>query len=549
MKEGVSDGQAPLDAVQNWADEMKSKVELSISRSTAFERIKGFVLCISAQYYAAVEMSHNLKGCKEKYGPFANKDDKTATISAGKIVEAAHAYIKQQRAKWLEMSTEERQKIVDTPGRKGIKGWALGLANVSICCVYWSLYFDPSATLCFKRDWKIGKEQAAFRNTWSAGWFIDILKTQKGVDLSEAYKQMQGVMALLSRSRQDRNKRTTDFRLTHSKVAFYVNDMVASHIGNITEMANHHRAIAMAKGVEMDEWIKAIEKEVKAMDGATEETKIVGFDFRIKGQESLERKLDSAIAHLLRQHAPTQGDGSYAPLESEIMRDIHDCLRYTIVIDTAIYYKGVKLIEQYLLDKNCVLEGKNYWQDPPDPADRQTMYMGLNTRVWLAPDPRAFHFEDARYPVELQLHTPQSLELKNGESHRLYEDIRTENVIARRDKLVLQAYKLWEDITVPTDDSMNPRSFAFYAGMNGTSFSDSHKTYGSRKKKKNSAVSRVQALMKELGVTEADLGIPQAAASSGHTHKKRVHKNSTAGPDLEGPPPPLPDLEPSFSHI
>jgi len=290
------------------------------------------------------------------------------------------------------------------------------------------------------------------------------------------------VMDLLTESRENMDKKTTHFRLTHSKVAFYVNDMVKSHIACIPEMATYIREVAKAKSKETDNWIRYIETELQKMKGATKKTSIQGLGFHIKGQHSLERKLDSAIAALLLKHAPFVGDGSYAPLEATIIQKIRDCLRYTLVIDEEIYYRGVRLVEDFFIKKNCEIEAKNFWQDPPRKQDRKTMYMGLNMHIWLAPDPIAHSYKESRFPVELQIHTPASFDLKSHESHAIYEDIRTENVLARRDKLVEKAYKLWEDMNVPRDPTLNPVSFAEYEGMKKGTFKDCHKRYESRRK-------------------------------------------------------------------
>ncbi|MDC3321430.1 hypothetical protein OAV88_02400 [bacterium] len=175
------DPKKSLKDLEDWVRDMKGKIELrkkEASKKFTFRKVKGFVLCISAQYYAAGEMCKVLKGCKETYGNFCNKDNKTETISAGLAVQAAEKYLKQQKKRWLEMSVSEREALVSD--KKKLKNFALGLANVSICSTFWSLYFENSAVLCFKRDWEIGG--AKYRNTWSAGWFIDILRAQSMFD-------------------------------------------------------------------------------------------------------------------------------------------------------------------------------------------------------------------------------------------------------------------------------------------------------------------------------------------------------------------------------
>ena len=491
-----------LKDLEDWIVDMRGKIELrkrESSKKFKFRKVKGFVLCISAQYYAAGEMCKVLKSCTETYGKFCNKDDKTETITAANAREAATKYLVQQKQRWIDMSLKDRESLVSD--KKKLKNFALGLANVSICATFWSLYFEESAVLCFKRDWIIGDAQ--FRNTWSAGWFVDILKNQKSIDLTKKYPEMKSVMDLLTESREEMDKKTTHFRLTHSKVAFYVNDMVKSHISCIPEMATYIREVAKAKSKETDAWIRHLESELLKMDGtflslasllilhaqtkitgATKRTSIQGLDFHIKGQHSLERKLDSAIASLLLKFAPFVGDGSYAPLEASIIQKIRDCLRYTLVIDEEIYYRGVRLVEAFFIKNNCEIEAKNFWQDPPKKEDRKTMYMGLNMHIWLAPDSIAHNYQNSRFPVEIQIHTPASFDLKSHESHAIYEDIRTENVLARRDKLVEKAYKLWEDMNVPRDVTLNPASFADYQGMQQGTFRDCHKRYESRRKNK-----------------------------------------------------------------
>ena len=481
-KKDLTDAEAPLIALAAWTKDQEKKIRLNKNK---LKPLKGFFLCISAQYYAAIELCAKLPEYKtKKKTKFSNKDDQCETILAGDVVEAAERYLKQQTDAWRSMTDDDRKKLaVSTEKRKTLKDWALGIANVSICSTFWREYFDPTATLCFKRDWIIGKERANFRNTWSAGWFIDIIKTQKGIDMTSDYPQMSRVLRLLDHQRQMMAKRTKDFVMTHSKVQYYVNDMTSSHICSIPEYAEKHERIAREKGVQMDQWILEIEKRLQAMPNS-KETRKVGFEYRIKTSNSVERKLDSVIAGLLLANAPG-GDGSYAPLETDIMSGIRDCLRYTFVIDFANYYRGVRLLEKYLTDRQCRVSAKNFWQNPKNKKDRQTMYMGLNCRVWLPRDPTCEGvFPNAEYPVEIQVHTPESYDLKNGESHEMYEDIRTENVIARRDKLIVEAFALWEDMPVPNDDAFEPTSFADYRGVDGKSFTSERKRYSTKKKEK-----------------------------------------------------------------
>ena len=86
----------------------------------------------------------------------------------------------------------------------------------------------------------------------------------------------------------------------------------------------------------------------------------------------MERKLGSALAEMMQEH----NDSNFAPTYNVLMGSIRDALRYTFVVEPDVYCAAVRLTEQYLIDKGCTLTAKNFWQDPPDPKDRKTMYMG-----------------------------------------------------------------------------------------------------------------------------------------------------------------------------
>eukprot|EP00940_MAST-03C_sp_MAST-3C-sp2_P003558 g3558.t1 len=472
----LDDAEAPILALESWMSSTKKKIEVAIAQSKSFRRVSGFVLCISAQYFAALEISKTLEGCEDKYGAIANKASTAHTISASRAAEAANAYVVQQKKRWREMTSGERASLAkSTDKRNCLKSFALGLANVQYCGLLWSRYFEGHTSLCFKRDWKIGHAGTFFRTTWSAGWFMNILKYHGHVDLAVVNPQMNDVLALLQRSRELQKKRTVEFRLAHSKVAYFVNDMVASHIGNVPNLVEYHMHIASVKGDEVVGWFKELEAK---MDSAHLE----GLEHRMKTYVSMERKLHSVIAGLLIEHAENVGDGSYAPLESEIVRGVRDGLRFTFVCDPSTYYKNVRIAERYLKDKGCKFYGKNYWQNPDNPHDRRTMYMGLNMVVLLPPDPHAHHFSECRYPFELQFHTPDSFKLKSGDSHKIYERIRTESVPARRTQLIKECFGMWETVTVPTDTSLEPPCIAMYRGMDGE-FQSKRKVYNARKRR------------------------------------------------------------------
>jgi len=123
-------------------------------------------------------------------------------------------------------------------------------------------------------------------------------------------------------------------------------------------------------------------KEISASTG----TKLEGLEYRIKTMKSLVRKLSN-------------GDS----------KKVHDTLRYTVVSDSEKYVSDYCKTIENLQNKGYNVSGvKNYWNNDLNP------YNGVNTFVKTSDG----------YEFELQYHTPESFELKNGKLHELYERAR-----------------------------------------------------------------------------------------------------------------------------
>ena len=131
FKEHVSTD--PLKVMDDWISRMTQKIDEAISKNNGFRKNSGFVLCISAQYYAAVEMCKKLKQVDSM--DFANKSNEAKVIHAGNALKCAARYVEQQRQVWKEMTTEERSSLIESP--KALKSWAMGICIVSLCAVYW----------------------------------------------------------------------------------------------------------------------------------------------------------------------------------------------------------------------------------------------------------------------------------------------------------------------------------------------------------------------------------------------------------------------------
>lgn len=148
--------------------------------------------------------------------------------------------------------------------------------------------------------------------------------------------------------------------------------------------------------------------------------KLVGLENRLKSPYSIKRKIEAEVA-----------DGFSKSLS---LNKIRDAIRYTTVFkenDFVTRYKAM----QYLL----AIEGyktivvKNTWKN-------DSAYKGVNTFI---------QNEDGDV-FEMQYHTQQSFDVKNGLLHELYEKFRDPKTpIHEKEKLLLEMRKLSSKIKVP----------------------------------------------------------------------------------------------------
>jgi SPP1 gp7 family putative phage head morphogenesis protein len=154
---------------------------------------------------------------------------------------------------------------------------------------------------------------------------------------------------------------------------------------NEPEITKHVRAVAKGTG----------------MDG-------LGIEYRIKAKESFLEKIRR----------------NYNPDGNEY--EIKDIIRYTLGADTdTLTDKTLKTIDKFEQEGYNTIRVKNTWG--PDSS-----YDGINTSI-KAPSGQIF---------EMQYHTPESFELKNGELHKLYEeqrkilDYRSKEYIELEDRMI-----------------------------------------------------------------------------------------------------------------
>nr|DAI96715.1 MAG TPA: minor capsid protein [Caudoviricetes sp.] len=132
---------------------------------------------------------------------------------------------------------------------------------------------------------------------------------------------------------------------------------------------------------------KEITKNVKkvASDVGME---VVGLEYRVKGKDSYLRKIRSKYG---------AGKMDY---------EVDDIIRYTYTAPAdELAEKTLSSIAKHSKNGYNTIEIKNSWNNPNNP------YRGINTTLKT----------ESGQKFELQYHTPESFELKNGKMHELYE--------------------------------------------------------------------------------------------------------------------------------
>ena len=123
-------------------------------------------------------------------------------------------------------------------------------------------------------------------------------------------------------------------------------------------------------------------------------TNLAGLDFRLKSSDSLSRKI--------------------AKEPDSIMRDV---VRYTSISKADNMVSDVSSFIDELVKRGYTVSAvKNYWTNPSNP------YNGINAN-FITPN---------NYEFELQFHTKESFDLKNGKLHELYEEYRVVDPLSKK---------------------------------------------------------------------------------------------------------------------
>ncbi|HHS7783190.1 TPA: minor capsid protein [Streptococcus pneumoniae] len=165
---------------------------------------------------------------------------------------------------------------------------------------------------------------------------------------------------------------------------------------------------------------KAEPKITSDMQRIAGENKLAGLEFRKKTAESLARKIttDSQAENISLSKATSK---------------INDALRYTTIFDPDTFAKEyLKMKQELIAEGYKIVKVKNTWLvDGP--------YKGVNTVV-----------EKDGINFEMQYHTQESFDLKNGPLHELYEKYRDTSTSDReRMKLFKEMLDLSNELEIP----------------------------------------------------------------------------------------------------
>ncbi len=152
-------------------------------------------------------------------------------------------------------------------------------------------------------------------------------------------------------------------------------------------------------------------------------TELVGLKYRIKTKESYLRKVKTDSISLSQEAL------------NKVAKNTNDIIRYTYQNTVPDLVDSYEQVAAELANKGYEeIKVKNFWLDKNNP------YNGINT-VYKTSNNQIF---------EVQFHTSESFELKNGELHKLYEEFRKDDTSAeRRAEITEEMFKLSSKLTIP----------------------------------------------------------------------------------------------------
>jgi hypothetical protein len=269
-----------------------------------------------------------------------------------------------------------------------------------------------TSNLIFIRDIDILDHN--LRITWSLGWYIELLNQLQFLEI--------------------KNKTLQRFRKEQSKIGKIGQEVGKEIIGTkMSSTATGHVLLDISQTADIIlRKANNIEKLVTPkLEANCVETgaRLEGLEFRMKTRESLIRKLNSRLKKLIASHTSLQ---FYIPRLTDIFNEVDDVLRYTILAETEKYTSTtLSFLENLKKEFDCDIKCFSFWE-------RNSTYLGINSFITIS-----------NFTFEIQFHTHESWNLKQSESHNLYEIFRTLPNCHAKFILYSNMKEIWSKIPIP----------------------------------------------------------------------------------------------------
>ena len=277
-----------------------------------------------------------------------------------------------------------------------------------------------NADLFFIRDIKIGNFN--LRVTWSFGWYLELLN---GMNLLSSYRSLERFHNDKVRLAKLANEYTPE--LNTSNVS-------AATAGQVLLDIQQTAEILLLRSKETENIVTSLMQEIAQKT----QSRLEGLEYRFKTHKSLIRKLKLRLRSLINSNAPYR---LYIPRLKDVFNEVDDVLRYTVVTNNESYTKTVTVFLETLKNKlNCTYKCFSFWS-------ASSTYFGINSFVTIS-----------GFTFEIQFHTNESWEVKQNESHEIYEGFRLLPK-AGLAKLILyeNMKKIWRSTPIPSDiNSITP---------------------------------------------------------------------------------------------
>jgi hypothetical protein len=361
-----------LDGLKKWREHVKQNFS---SRRLA---IKGNIICISAVYYAA--MAVGLPELK--------------VVSRNEIIRRFENY--------LSTMTSDQLRIPSI---------ARDVANIAQQLEVLSVAFIDSTRFIFARNFEF--EGKTYSLTWSCGWYLHLLKEAQ-IPMIE-------------------NK---SLRRFSDENAYYENLASAVLGSSITVLSKASAGHLIATLGQVADWLissaNSSEPEITQslkLEVAKYNVHLEGLPNRIKSRQSLQEKLHRKLSVLLMRN---QLNALYLPRVSDVLFEVNDVIRYSIVIQEDAYSSVALEIINSLKNKyRAGVTIHNFWA-------KNTTFCAVNVYISKIP-----------VPFEIQFHTPQSVQTKNKTSHGVYSALRKLEPSAGKLVLYKQLVEEWRSVRVP----------------------------------------------------------------------------------------------------